>query len=132
MAIKVLYGGIFPTDISYKSGSTITAGTFGVISGDNEVNTYGSAGSEADVYFLENSSDVKNPERKIQCVTGQFILETDQFATGTGITYTAGNPVYVDPTTKKLTASAGTSNKKVGVILAVKTSTIVVLIGLPA
>jgi len=129
MAIKILYGGIFPTDISYKSGSTITAGTFGVISGNNEVDNYGSAGSEADVYFLENSSDVKNPERKIQCVTGQFILETDQFATGT---YTAGNPVYVDPTTKKLTASAGTSNKKVGVILAVKTSTIVVLIGLPA
>jgi hypothetical protein len=129
MVLNILYGGIFPTDIAYKSTSTITAGTFGVISDDNEIDIYGAAKSRADVLFLENSSDVKNPEYKISCVTGTFILETDQFVAGT---YTPGNYVYIDDTTKKLIDVDGTAtHTKVGVILAVGATTITVLVQLP-
>jgi hypothetical protein len=80
--------------------------------------------------FLESSGDEPNPERKIQWITGTFIVRTDTFA-GTLADYTVSNPVYADAVTGKITyTSNAEANPLVGYVISKDASAITVILTL--
>jgi len=128
--IKVEYGGIFPTDFTYKSGSTIAEGTFATLSANKELDTFAGNGAPIIGLFLENSEDVKNPLKRIQFVTGTFVARTDKFV-GALTNYAVADPVYADASTGQITyTSNNNANPLVGYVIGKDTSTITVILTL--
>ena len=127
--LTIEYGGIKPSDFSYKANSTIAEGTFATLSGNKELDTF-SEGAPVIGMFLESSGDEPNPERKIQWITGTFIVRTDTLA-GTLANYTVSNPVYADAVTGKITyTSNAEANPLVGYVISKDASAITVILTL--